>query len=103
MRTFVCNLEFVLSIWAINVFAPFDLSFFSCRLCWSLSAQSFAKTLETLSQIQADKRPLLARQFLQLASDLRVATHSDQRKVGVFQCLESTLVDVSYVKVGCNR
>lgn len=46
-------------------------------------AQSFAKTLETLSQIQAEKRPHLAQQFLQLASELRIATHLDQgRKVG---------------------
>lgn len=44
--------------------------------------QSFAKTLETLSHLQGDKKPVLAQQFLQLASELRVATHPDQvRKV----------------------
>ncbi|CAM9338037.1 unnamed protein product [Scytosiphon promiscuus] len=40
--------------------------------------KSFAKTLETLSHLQGDKKPVLAQQFLQLASELRVATHPDQ-------------------------
>ncbi|CAM9654454.1 unnamed protein product, partial [Ectocarpus sp. 4 AP-2014] len=40
--------------------------------------QSFAKTLETLSHLQGDKKPVLAQQFLHLMSELRVATHPDQ-------------------------
>lgn len=45
--------------------------------------KSFAKSLETLSQLNESKRPMLAQQFLQLASELRIATHPDaQRKAG---------------------
>ncbi|CAM9685241.1 unnamed protein product [Ectocarpus sp. 6 AP-2014] len=40
--------------------------------------KSFAKTLETLSHLQGDKKPVLAQQFLHLMSELRVATHPDQ-------------------------
>lgn len=44
--------------------------------------QAFAKSLETLSQLHQDKRPIVVAKFIQLAADLRVATHPEQgRKV----------------------